>query len=278
MKKRSLVAAVAMLLVSALVLTSATFAWFAKGKTATVGELQAKCVNSDGALLVAAQNSDEFFKTSIDYNDFHLANSALVGGQVEGVQQYNQLDPVDIKFASNHKGDPTILGCNYNGTTFTPNATPGKYLEYTFYIKAVGNDQVIDLKPSWNAGTSAAPYVYGAIKCDGMADATQWYIFGQSSRTYTPFDSGSWTKAVEQTGQAPNGIVDAGDTITGTALASYTITPDNPAAGTFQFTATADTAYTVSVLIWAEGQDAACTGSASNTGAYFSFAPEIVTT
>ncbi|MBQ2812726.1 MAG: hypothetical protein IJE63_05680, partial [Clostridia bacterium] len=68
MKKRSLVAALAMLMVSAIVLTSSTYAWFATGKTAKVSNVSATVGNSDGNILVSADG--ENFNTSISFDDF----------------------------------------------------------------------------------------------------------------------------------------------------------------------------------------------------------------
>ena len=54
MKKRSLVAALAMLVVSAIVLTSSTYAWFATSSKASVSTISAQVTSNKGALTVQA--------------------------------------------------------------------------------------------------------------------------------------------------------------------------------------------------------------------------------
>ena len=54
MKKRSLVAAIAMLIVSAIVLTSSTYAWFASNSAANVETISANVANNDGSLQIMA--------------------------------------------------------------------------------------------------------------------------------------------------------------------------------------------------------------------------------
>ena len=62
MKKHSLVAAIAMLVVSAIVLTSATFAWFSMGTTVGVEALTIGVSESSG-LLISAQPTADFATT-----------------------------------------------------------------------------------------------------------------------------------------------------------------------------------------------------------------------
>ena len=58
MKKRSLVAAIAMLMVSAIVLTSSTYAWFATSSAAAVDKFSATVTNNSGSLTVQAVNGN----------------------------------------------------------------------------------------------------------------------------------------------------------------------------------------------------------------------------
>lgn len=257
MKKRSLVAAVAMLLVSALVLTSATFAWFAKGTATSVTTMTTTVTNSDGSLLVAAKNADGFFKTSISADDF------IATGDYEGLTATNNaLKPVDMKLAT-LSSEPVFYGCSYDGYTFTAGAAAsGDYLVYNWYIKA-DKAGTIELNPSFNAGTGTG-FVYGLVRVNNIC-----HVYGTSSDTYTPFDDNNLTATEAGT---PNGVVEAGEVGAG-ALAANAVSVTNDAS--IQIAATANQVYTVTCYIWAEGQDTGCFGSVSNSGATFSFAPSL---
>lgn len=255
MKKRSLFAAVAMLLVSALVLTSATFAWFAAGQATTVTTVTSKVQNNDGSLLVAAQNAQGFFKTEIGAADFVAANSGLLAAD-------NVLTPVDAKIVGNNA--PVWFGCTYDGFEFDASANGTGYLNYNWYIKS-DKDGTINLVPSFTVGTGGA-FVYGLVIVNNVN-----YIFGTSGDSYVPFNDSN----VEATEGASGtmGIVDSNDTITAGALYNGTVSVQNPAA--INIAATAGTVYTIQCYVWAEGQDDGCYGSVSNTGAGFSFAPTL---
>lgn len=258
MKKRSLVAAVAMLLVSALVLTSATFAWFAKGNAATVTTMTTTVSNNDGALLVAAKNADGFWKTSIAAEDF------INAGTFSGTATNNALKPVDMKLAT-LTSTPAWYGCSFDGYEYNGAAAVGdEYITYTWYIKS-DKAGTIDLVPSFNAGTGAG-FVYGLVIVNGTA-----HIYGTTSDSYVPFDDVN-VKATEAAGGTA-GVVDAAEVTQGALASTYASTVTNDAS--IQISATAGQAYSVECYIWAEGQDSGCTGAVSNTGATFSFAPTL---
>ena len=76
MKKRSLFAAVAMLIVSAVVLTSATYAWFASGTEVTVSTVSADVSNSDGSIKISADGSN--WKTTLANADLQAVASNIL--------------------------------------------------------------------------------------------------------------------------------------------------------------------------------------------------------
>lgn len=65
MRKSALLSSVAMLIVSAIVLTSATYAWFSSSKVVTVEELSAKVEVSTGLLI--SVNKGTKWSTSVDF-------------------------------------------------------------------------------------------------------------------------------------------------------------------------------------------------------------------
>ena len=248
MKKRSLVAAVAMLIVSALVLTTATYAWFAAGSAATVGSIATTVSNSDGSLLVSSTNTEGSWKTALTYADF------------DGLfETGNTLYPVSVTPSA----DPAFVGCSYDGYTFEAGeaaAKGAKYLDYTWYFKSANQDKSVVLTPGFTTGTGSQ-FVYGLLIVNN-----NYYVFGANGDSYTPIKEIN-TKATEgQTTQ--NAIIDAAEVTQG-ALADSAVTVNAP--GTITVAATADTSYSVRCIVWAEGQDAGCAGSVSNVGAGFSF-------
>lgn len=67
MKKRAFVSAIAMLIVSAIVLTSSTFAWFSMAKRVEVETMQLNITSPDGVQISANTNA---FTTKLTVNDF----------------------------------------------------------------------------------------------------------------------------------------------------------------------------------------------------------------
>ena len=65
MRKSALLSSVAMLIVSAIVLTSATYAWFSSSKVVTVEELSAEVKVSTGLLISVYKGAD--WSTSVDF-------------------------------------------------------------------------------------------------------------------------------------------------------------------------------------------------------------------
>jgi hypothetical protein len=248
MKKRSLFAAVVMLVVSAIVLTSSTYAWFASGSTASVGQILTTVQNSDGSLVVSANGTD--WKTALTYQDF----SGLF-------ETGNELYPVDVTPGT----DPTIRSCAYDGETFTAgaaNANGAKYLDYTWQFKSNNFDKTIELTPTFAAG-SLGSFVYGLIIVDG-----HYYVFSSASGDqYFPISEANTTA----TEAAPaDGVIQSAEVVTG-AISSTPVTASTLTNGKISVAATANTPVSVRCLVWAEGQDAGCAGACQQTGAGFNF-------
>jgi hypothetical protein len=247
-KKRALLSAIAMLIVSAVVLSSATFAWFIAGTTASVTGIQAT-VSSGSSVQVSAQASTGFSNT-VDMatlalqvgNSFPLALTAVDTG----------LTPADGNF---------FLGNLTNAYAFTSSAIPGAnigdYLvKFTVYVRCstAGN---VTLSGS-SFATSGNSMVYGATQIDGTGPV-KVYAADNSTLGYNGFSSVTAGNDTDH-----NGIISNSEKTSGTAL--NTIVPlGNINTLTIPFSGTVDETHSLTIFMWLEGQDAQTAGSVTAT-------------
>jgi len=235
MKKRSLFAAVAMLIVSAIVLTSATYAWFSSNTNAYMTAFSSNVSNSDGSIMLSADGGTNWLTTIAEGN---FTNTTL--------QKCSAFTPVDCDARTT---TPTFVGGTLANGTWTKDASAATagthYTEFTFKVKTTVDVATVTCTPAFS---TAAAFGYAAVIVDGHI-----YVYGsEANRTYNCFQS-SITSANDTNG---NDIIDSGDTSCPTL---NQVTATNP--GTITFSTTANTPVDVRVLVWAEGQDEACTGS-----------------
>jgi len=245
MKKRSLFAAVAMLIVSAVVLTSATYAWFQASHEATVAKVTAVASGADAGSVQVSANSSSGWTTSLSAAD--LGYSADV-----------TLDPADVNPASSMSN---IYAMDFDGTNYTRGN--GSILQYTWYVRSLHAEsgKSITIPVSFSSGTC----IYGAIAVDGtlVTNGGSTAVWGPASDSYVSL--GTCTAATDgNSGTA--GIVESGEETTGSLGATVTV---NSVAS---ITAAADgSAHTITVYVWAAGQDSDCVGSVSISDAGFTF-------
>ena len=258
MKKRSLVAALAMLLVSALVLTSATYAWFAKSNSAQVQAVTTQAGNAGGALEVSVDQTN--WKTTLTSKD--LGQTYEQSGGVDDLTKpiAATLTPVDMLPGSGTS--ITWFGCNYTGQDFTASANGSGYLHKTFYLRTDSVDKYIELNPSF----TPSQFIWGMVIVDG-----QRVIWGDGS--YTPFSSGTLQATEVGTN---DGVVSVGEVTTG-ALATdngnpLLVSQSNSTSITLTPAANKKT-FQIDYYIWAEGQDQDCYGTVDLTNTGFTFAP-----
>ena len=245
MKKRSLFAAIAMLIVSAIVLTSATYAWFTSNAQSSVAKVTADVTRSDGSLLVSADN--ETWVTKLLATDLIAKEeSAELDDDANAL-----LYPVDCIPSAT----PTFYSCAFADGTYTAGSdATGKYLAYTWYVKTTSavEGKVINVPIAFTAGDSAASFIYGLVVTDQGDTPT----FG--SGTYYAFN-GADVVATEDDDLTPC-IVDA-DEVTEGSIAD-TATAPSP-LNVVQVPADGDS-HAITVFVWAEGQDANCNDSAAS--------------
>lgn len=265
MKKRSLVAAIAMLIVSAIVLTSSTYAWFASSSSASVTSITARIDNNNGAISVAAAGTyaaNNTYKTSISKDDF----TGLC----------TNFTPVDMNFSTT----PQFNTLAYDTTefkTFAGATENTHYLQYSFSIKcenAGGENattKTVTLTPTFTP--NAKNFTYGIISVTPQGGSTTYYMYSASG-SYVPMTQ---MTAATITDSNSNAIVDSGDTgyaaaDMGTFGAGCETGSSGTALNVMTVAANATGYCTVNVWVWAEGQDADCTGNVDAQTSGFSFA------
>lgn len=251
MKKRSLFAAVAMLIVSAVVLTSATYAWFASGTEVSVATIDAKVANADGSIKISADGSN--WKTTLSKSDISNQSGNIVPAAFAPVS----INPANL----------SVVGGSITDGSFAAGAASGGYIKYTCYVKADVNCKV-SVAPSASFGTG---FIYAYVKAGNNA----YKVANSAGAKYYPIVLSGAT-AVDANG---NNIVDDAthDAYTangGTTPSSFDtditenafgglVTPDGTSASALasELELTANVPETIVVYMWAEGQNTTCTGT-----------------
>ncbi len=256
-----------MLIVSAIVLTSSTYAWFATNSSASVGEMSASVANNDGSLQVKATTA------AVPGSDW---KTSLTSADYTGVPR--SMNPVSMAMVTeSDTASPQFYKVAYDGTKFTAtgsgNGTPnGDYIKYGFdvqYINAGSATPTINLTPTW---AIVSDFVYALVKVTNNGTTT-YYMF-RASGSYTPIVAmtGDVTDA-KGTGSVD--VIDSGDSGWANATkGTYADDSENWTSGTsidIQAAANDTTTINVEVYIWAEGQDPQCSGTTASGSGTMSF-------
>lgn len=287
-KNRAFLAAIAMLLVSAIVLTTASFAWFKLGKTVAVETMQLKVTAGDG--IVISANTDDWTQklTEAEIRGTATGNDAAYNaysGNKNNLPEY--ISPASTSFTASGSTLPAFfmgsIGLNADAKNVmtstaaaeennTADAVKPGYYAFDVFIKYVGEKSEIEV----NVGDSK---VQVAENTDDTTIAQNAAI-EQAMRigfvnlgTVTAPSGGSAAGTIVFAENAPstNAIVSEGESA---ELADAVYTVDSASKGgltlsNYSSIATADSANAqmtlqnginkIRVYIWMEGQDAACT-------------------
>lgn len=288
MKKRSLFAAVAMLIVSAVVLTSATYAWFASGSRADIDTIGASISNSDGTLLISVDSTN--WGTNLEYADWFPGGTLITGNKVPATTDANTTYPVlsPVSFDApngSFKGgslsqDTDTSSAHYKDFQFSAASATAGWIDLKYYVKSTAACN-ITITPTFSSDIN---FIYGAITAT-VNSSTTTNVVGKSTATgYIPVVASSGTAWDTTTA---NGIVDPAEDTGAALLKQETVASsgDNqivPLTGnnqklTFTYSqamADAETAVECHIIIWAEGQDASCTGKVTSQSATMTLALE----
>ncbi len=257
MKKRSLVAALAMLMVSAIVLTSSTYAWFATGTTAKVSNISATVANTAGNIQISANDKD--YSTSLDYSAF----SGISGNFMPGNFSPVSFNPAGKSFiAGSIEQDDTPGSTTEGKFIFEPTAVSDGSSYYVMINVYVKSDVDCNVKITPNMTGSTYDFIYSAL----FDQAGNYKVYNKTAgRGYTPVVSA--VKGVDVNG---NAIMDASDTLadgtttTYNGLAQSAITSESVVDGSvapLTVALKAGVPQTVTLYVWAEGNDQACSGA-----------------
>lgn len=246
-KKRALLSSVAMLIVSAVVLSSATFAWFVAGDTATITGMTAT-IDSGSSVQVANSISGPW-KSTIDW------------------QALNGYKPGALLAVSTGK---TVSGSNFFKGVLDGNgvfaATPltdslaslgDRVVKLTVYVKSSAPGEVL-----LTGSTFTAPTLDQAVLCAIVEGATTKIYSASGTATPGAYEGIIKPFTAQDTG---NEIIINSEIAPPVPAALESVsTNGNIATHSLNFT-TPGEIKTLDIYIWLEGQQAQATGSASST-------------
>lgn len=273
---RKMIPAVIMLLISAMLVGTSTYAWFSMNKTVTVTGMTVKAKGTDN-VMIAETNSESAFAYGL--------NQTRTGN----LQPASSIDGVDYFYTTltNVKADGTVRNATYTqyseATTAAANTTSGKeyidsafntnygitspaaatevyaYIDYSFYIKATNaaetaqnlrlsrcnllynNAAIASDAKAWRVAIFAKSTTAGSSVSDDVAVGNLTSILALSGAHYFSYAGDSTEKAVDDAPSTLAAVTNFGSAAT---LASIN-------AGTTAY-------YKVTVRLWLEGEDTTC--------------------
>lgn len=244
MKKRSLFAAVAMLVVSAIVLTSATFAWFNLSNNAAVDQLELTVESGSGLYL------------SVD----------------NGTTWVSQVTSANILAAIDKQSLPVLVPVDFDGSTSLKKMIDRKLDDTASFGAATINVDYLEYELMIKS-PDACTVTLGDSVFSGTAQDILYLSF--NNKLFSADGNGAYSAL-------PAGLLDttylqlANDIYTGTGVRAQTISATALTAETI--TLAANTPFTITVRLFVEGQDADCIGAHTGGDARLTLAFEKVTT
>lgn len=166
--RRKLLSAIGMLTVSAVMLTTSTFAWFTMNKRAKVENLSLRATVSSNLLISPDNSSDATYDKELKKNIsallapsstvngtdyFYTLDASADGHKAKGPDdeypflRYTETQTLDIidTYAEKDKYDP-VFNLNYNISTANPQEaseykTAYGYVDYVMYLKATSTEE-----------------------------------------------------------------------------------------------------------------------------------------
>lgn len=230
-KMKKLIPALCLLLVSATLLGTSTYAWFSMNTTVSVSSMQIKATASKN-LLISGSNSDGSdkgeYKASLALT---TKNESLVP-----VSTANTTTPTFFKLKDTGSKMEADSAEYKDDTTFAA-ATANDYVKETMYVKSTGQDATnLKAKVSFTGGTEALD---PAIRI--------MFVVGSNAYVYAPV--AGYTAGYK----AIASLDESGKPV----LTSTNVTISNNDTAILS-SLTADQAVKIEVYIWYEGQDASC--------------------
>ena len=237
---RKLIPAIAMLLLSAVLMSTASFAWFSTNTTATANGMVVKVASATNILISKAQGgtykSTEAFTQEID----NLVPASAVPAKAPNF------------FYMEAAGNKMIADSSEYGTDseFAAATAGTQYIAFTSYLKVVGETIPETIVPAIALTiekegvatpiTTADSPVYAAFRV--------LIVYGDTALLYAPVAGADAT-------YSPIASVEAKKpTLATTAVSSYSKSGEDAIITNVE----AETPYQVDVYVWLEGQDSNC--------------------
>jgi len=252
MSKKSLksqfVAAIAMLLVAVMVLSGATFAWFAKNESVQATGMTVNAV-ADSSLVIKGTKDSVF--SSVGTNEVNKTTMKPASSK-DGVTFAALADNTKVLSTGSSAAKWTGTGDTFQASDAVKlNSTDEGtfYVETTYTLKSLVKARTVMVSDIvlTAVDTSKSTMMTPIRVSVTIGDGTDTLVFNPKNGTNS--DEGK--------------VIDA----SGTAIALATPTYTTKNTTSFSTTLAADTEYTVTVRIWFEGQDTQCyTNNITTTG------------
>lgn len=296
MKKRAFVSAIAMLIVSAIVLTSSTFAWFSMAKKVEVESMQLNVTSPDGVQISC---NPDAFTTSLTREDI-LGTSNRRFQAYTGAQNHipDILSPSSSRlFCQNYSFPQFFAGSvDDNGKLNVSAVTDagGGYVVFdvfikvaaamTLYIKSsdVTSTDVPDIRKA--ARIAVVPCGVGTLTGSelGSSPLTQWKPKAQNGSVMYALDSVNHIEGVDGTKDNNQYFFSAASGITpiaGTTITNDTTRTSAASASCQYYPSTGNPQVSVAVgvnrfrvYMWIEGNDIDCTNDVAGATVDFKLA------
>lgn len=257
-RKRALLSAISMLIVSAVVLSTATFAWFSAGAEATVQNISVSVTQTSG-IKISEKNTN--FRGNVTIQDlYNVANGNAI---------YNPGAAETIVFSPQSTTTASFSGSQLN--MYAGSLDADELLTATLnQVTATNNGYGYVAFDLWIQATGAAVVTFGGTSVGG--DASQvaraaWCLFGQATTVGAVPGAISSVKIIE-----PQATATPYEGLKAPVPGVITTAGILPANATYTSTVTALTDFStctinfanagyarVRIYLWADGQDAQCT-------------------
>ena len=274
--RRKLLSAIGMLTVSAVMLTTSTFAWFSINKRATVKDLSLRATVSSN-LLISSDNSDDstYVKdleknisallepaSTVNGEDyFYTLDAAADGHKLRGPNdeypflRYTETQTLDVldTYADKTKYD-SVFNLNYNIDTANPDTlgefkTAYGYVDYVMYLKATSTEE------NQKIVLSKCNMLYKDTALEDKAWRAALFVQETSAKTQ-PTSTGTLVSILSPDGAENHNANKAANTIStiGTVLksGSEAVVDDTIGVGETKY-------YKIVLRVWIEGEDKTCT-------------------
>lgn len=247
MKKSALLSSVAMLIVSAIVLTSATYAWFSSSKKVTVNELEASVVVSTG--LVISVDKGGNWGTSFKFDDAVAFEDGW--GKASEIEYFN---PV-----STANGEDWFKGVYEKGelNEVTMDALGKDFVAVPLWVSGPANAKVnvnVDFAGTEGQTLECMKFAILRVNADGsLENYTKAVAADGTTGTFNGISAAGTVNNTDENDEENAFVSDGGKTINEVA-----------AEGGFYFTidegttATAEGCMKFVVFVWLEGNDEDC--------------------